>query len=42
MPSHAELLKTKPRQAFGLPWVNGRLLLKIDDLLHLPKRDIKD
>ena len=42
MPSHAELLKTKSWQAFSLPWVNGRVLLKIDDLLHLPKRDIKD
>ena len=41
-PSQAELLKTKSWQAFSLPWVNGRVLLKIVDLLHSPKRDIKD
>ena len=35
--SHREPLKTKCRQSFGLPWVDGRVLIKIFDMLHLPK-----
>ena len=37
--SNREPLKTKCRQSLSLPWVNGRVLIKIVHMLHLPKCD---